>query len=438
MEEVGHSSLDYADVRNPSLSSKQYRVKIMPENGSQFKGGQVIYLSLPSGLPATYVDFRSNVYLKFNINVGAGTLQLDKAGALSWIRRLAIESTGTLLNDIQSYNVLLSAVNDLQVNPLTKMNQLSITSGNGQVLGSNLTTIGCHTFCCQIPLNAFSLAQRAIPLFSNDKITLRLTVDDPVRWGKWNLEASATNPATYIDNIELTCDFVELDSQAQNMINQSVGGVYNIMTTGIQNFQTTISTNTASSNINRQIGISVASLDRMLFIFREADNTTFGKFNLGGRCNPGLTSAQLFINNLAIPQRPLRGSANNNAEFYTETLIAENALHSVDYSNSINCVGGTTLTNGGSGSNSPYNYGIGKDLNSETEVGSFLVGLNLSTLTHGEPELFGGMNTISSNVQVRLEVQNSEPVLMDVFSYYTQLITLNSGAGGMNVYQTSF
>ena len=137
MEEVGHSSLDYNDVKQPSLSSRSYRVKIMPENGSSFKSGQVVYLSLPSGLPATYVDFRSNVYLKFEMTVD-GAVTLDKAFALSWIRRLAIESTGTLLNDIQGFNVLLAMSNDLQVNPLTKMNQMSVTSGSGQVVGSTL------------------------------------------------------------------------------------------------------------------------------------------------------------------------------------------------------------------------------------------------------------------------------------------------------------
>ena len=60
--------------------------------------------------------------------------------------------------------------------------------------------------------------------------------------------------------------------------------------------------------VNRQIGISVASLDRMFFVFREAVNLNdYAKLSLGGRCNPKLTSAQLFINNLAIPQRPLKG-----------------------------------------------------------------------------------------------------------------------------------
>ena len=435
MEEVGHSSLDYNDVKQPSLSSRSYRVKIMPENGSSFKSGQVVYLSLPSGLPATYVDFRSNVYLKFDMNI-TGTVVLDKAFALSWIRRLAIESTGTLLNDIQGFNVLLAMSNDLQVNPLTKMNQMSITSGGGQVIGNTLTT-GVYTFCVPIPLNVFSMAQRAIPLFSNDKLTLRLTVDDAVKWGVWT--ASPNENTNVISNLELTCDFNELDSQAQMMIDQAVGGVYNIMTTGIQNFQSTLSTVSSATNINRQIGISVASLDRMFFVFREAVNlNNRTKFSLGGRCNPKLTSAQLFINNLAIPQRPLRGSTNNNAEFYTETLIAENALHSIDFTNSINQVGTTTCTIGGTQATQPYNFEMDKDQDDASSVGSFCFGINLSTLTHGEPDLFGGMNTISSNVQVRLEVENSEDVIMDIFSYYTQLITLNSGAGGMNVFQTSF
>ena len=435
MEEVGHSSLDYNDVKQPSLSSRSYRVKIMPENGSSFKAGQVVYLSLPSGLPATYVDFRSNVYLKFDMTVD-GTVVLDKAFALSWIRRLAIESTGTLLNDIQGFNVLLAMSNDLQVNPLTKMNQMAITSGAGQVIG-NVLTAGTYTFCVPIPLNVFSMAQRAIPLFSNDKLTLRLTVDDTVKWGVWT--AVPNENTNVISNLELTCDFNELDSQAQMMIDQAVGGVYNIMTTGIQNFQSTLSTVSGPTNINRQIGISVASLDRMFFVFREASNlNSNSKFGIGGRCNPKLTSAQLFINNLAIPQRPLRGSTNNNAEFYTETLIAENALHSIDFTNSINQIGTTFCQIGGTQANQPYNFEIGKDQDDASSVGSFCFGINLSTLTHGEPDLFGGMNTISSNVQVRLEVENSEDIIMDIFSYYTQLITLNSGAGGMNVFQTSF
>ena len=435
MEEVGHSSLDYNDVKQPSLSSRSYRVKIMPENGSSFKSGQVVYLSLPSGLPATYVDFRSNVYLKFDMTVD-GTVVLDKAFALSWIRRLAIESTGTLLNDIQGFNVLLAMSNDLQVNPLTKMNQMAITSGGGQVLGNTLTA-GTYTFCVPIPLNVFSMAQRAIPLFSNDKLTLRLTVDDVVKWGKWTVVPNENN--NLISNLELTCDFNELDSQAQMMIDQAVGGVYNIMTTGIQNFQSTLSTVAGPTNINRQIGISVASLDRMFFVFREATNLNSStKFGIGGRCNPKLTSAQLFINNLAIPQRPLRGTTNNNAEYYTETLIAENALHSIDFTNSINQIGDTTCTIGGNQASQPYNFEIGKDQDDSSSVGSFCFGINLSTLTHGEPDLFGGMNTISSNVQVRLEVENSVDIIMDIFSYYTQLITLNSGAGGMNVFQTSY
>lgn len=435
MEEVGHSSLDYNDVKQPSLSSRSYRVKIMPENGSSFKAGQVVYLSLPSGLPATYVDFRSNVYLKFDMTVDE-TVVLDKAFALSWIRRLAIESTGTLLNDIQGFNVLLAMSNDLQVNPLTKMNQMAITSGAGQVIG-NVLTAGTYTFCVPIPLNVFSMAQRAIPLFSNDKLTLRLTVDDTVKWGVWT--AVPNENTNVISNLELTCDFNELDSQAQMMIDQAVGGVYNIMTTGIQNFQSTLSTVSGPTNINRQIGISVASLDRMFFVFREASNlNSNSKFGIGGRCNPKLTSAQLFINNLAIPQRPLRGSTNNNAEFYTETLIAENALHSIDFTNSINQIGTTFCQIGGTQANQPYNFEIGKDQDDSSSVGSFCFGINLSTLTHGEPDLFGGMNTISSNVQVRLEVENSEDIIMDIFSYYTQLITLNSGAGGMNVFQTSF
>ena len=168
-----------------------------------------------------------------------------------------------------------------------------------QVLGATLTT-GTYTFCVPIHLNVFSMAQRAIHLFSNDKLILRLTVDDVFKWGAWAIAPNEN--VNLISNLELSCDFNELDSQAQMMIDQAVGGVYNIMTTGIQNFQSTLSSVTTPTNINRQIGISVASLDSMFFVFREASNMNDRtKFALGGRCNPKLTSRQLFINNLAIP-----------------------------------------------------------------------------------------------------------------------------------------
>jgi hypothetical protein len=60
--EAGHSSLNYAQVKDRTLASRSYRTKIQPNNGSSFSSGLVPYIDLPSGLPATYVDFRNSVY----------------------------------------------------------------------------------------------------------------------------------------------------------------------------------------------------------------------------------------------------------------------------------------------------------------------------------------------------------------------------------------
>ena len=435
--EAAHSSLNYAQVKDRSLASRSYRTKIQPNNGSDFKSGQVIYIDLPSGLPATYVDFRNSVFLKFKINIPAGgNLTLDKAFAMSWLRRFTIEATGTQLMDVQGWNVLCAAFNDLSVGADYKTNQGTILAGAGQKVGVQLAA-GSYTFAVPLTLNCFSMCQRAIPLFGNDRIQLRLTVDDPNNWGNWTAGSSV---GASISEVELTCDFVELSAESQYLINNSVGGVYNIMTTGIQNYQTSItaSPNTALA-INRQIGISVASLEKMIFVFRNAaNNGAAGKYSLGSRCFPAMTSLQLFVNNLAIPQRPITGGATNCSEYLAELLIAQHSLSAIDYPSSLNMTGtGDALSCASGVGQSPYYF---SDITTDTaaSVGSFLAGINLETLTQSKSDrLYGGINTISSNVQVRLTSQNTRDVLMDVFSFYSQLLTLNTSPSGMNVWETS-
>ena len=109
MERVLPKTLDYTDVLPLAVESKARRRTFFPTNGATFtsNGANVIRIDLSAD---ALLDTQHS-YLRFNFTQGAGqTGGFDFAGGHSFIRRLRIEQSGTVLEDIQSYNRLMGAV----------------------------------------------------------------------------------------------------------------------------------------------------------------------------------------------------------------------------------------------------------------------------------------------------------------------------------------
>ena len=109
VERVLPKTLDYTDVLPLAVESKSRRRTFFPNNGQQFVSNAAN--SIRIDLSADALLDTQHSYLRFTYTQGAGqSCGFDYSGGHAFIRRLRIEQSGTVLEDIQSYNRLMGAV----------------------------------------------------------------------------------------------------------------------------------------------------------------------------------------------------------------------------------------------------------------------------------------------------------------------------------------
>tara|TARA_R110000803_G_scaffold17684_5_gene47600 strand:+ start:4550 stop:5989 length:1440 start_codon:yes stop_codon:yes gene_type:complete len=108
VERVLPRTLDYTDVLPLAVESKSRRRTFFPTNGNQFNsdGNNIIRIDLSAD---ALLDTQHS-YLRFTATSRIGTAGLDPAGGHAFISRLRVEQSGTVLEDIQSYNKLMGAI----------------------------------------------------------------------------------------------------------------------------------------------------------------------------------------------------------------------------------------------------------------------------------------------------------------------------------------
>ena len=105
MERVLPKTLDYTDVLPLAVESRSRRRTFFPVNGQTFNsdGANIIRVDLSSD---ALLDTQHS-YLRFDVTPAGGTIGIDAAGGHAFIKRLRVEQSGTVLEDINSYNRLM-------------------------------------------------------------------------------------------------------------------------------------------------------------------------------------------------------------------------------------------------------------------------------------------------------------------------------------------
>ena len=109
MERVLPKTLNYQDVLPLAVESRARRRTFFPVNGQSFSatGNNIIRIDLSAD---ALLDTQHS-YLRFTLtNDAAKSSGIDYAGGHSFIRRLRVEQSGTVLEDINSYNRLMGAI----------------------------------------------------------------------------------------------------------------------------------------------------------------------------------------------------------------------------------------------------------------------------------------------------------------------------------------
>lgn len=436
-------SLAYPNVKQRAVASRSYRVKVNPSNGQKFKDGQNISITLPSNLAGTYANF-NQCYLKFKVSNSVSPITLDRCGAVGFIERVLCTTAGSSIFDCQNWSVLMCILMDMDSGPDYKAGYGKILMGTngGFQSGETIAAGASRTYCVPFTLHPLGMTtpHRLCPLFSLSPVEFKLTLASKANAGNTDLQGELE-----FDEVEMVMIFTELSPGSQAQIDQSTGGVYNMLAGSYQNVGTTMTATTTAVTAN--LGISVSSLERVIVCHRPTASLTAGAFNIGNRHKNYLQEYQLYINSEAYPARPIAVTGLG-AEALSEFLLSDHSLVDFNKSSSfniaVNGVTAATKSNALDGASVnglivPYNLDTpagtqdGSTATSASAIGSFVTAVELeSGLSDGKSaRIYSGISTISSTVNYRGKyADTSVASQIDFYALFTILISLNMRGTG--------
>ena len=457
MAEAFSETLAYPQVKKRAVASRSFRTKITPSNGSTFTGGNTIHLDLPGNLAGQYYN-PSQMYLKFKIQNSVAATQLDRAGAVSCIKRVQIQTAGASIYDLNQYNVLATALMDTDCSADWKASSGSVLLGTqgDSLQGEALGAVAARTYCVPMMLTPLSMATpaRMIPAFSLSSLSFRITLENDSIVGN-----TAGAPVFTYSDVEMVCLMTELSPGAQSQIDSMTGGQYNILANSYINSQATLAAGVTSLTAN--LGISVSSLERILVVHRpSATANAAGAFSLGNRTTSGLSEFQFLINSENYPQRPILVDGRG-AESYAELLIADHAL--VDFrkgncllngyaaSAAVGTAGVVPVGTGALSGNAPdvvkndcfaqldgagttAGTAVVANAAADSNVGTFLAACEFeSGLSDGKSShIYSGISTIASVVQYKGTYSGAQAAAnVDFFAQHTIMISLDMRGSGV-------
>lgn len=340
VERVLPKTLDYTDVLPLAVESKSRRRTFFPTNGGTFStaGNNIIRIDLSAD---ALLDTQHS-YLRFSMNATGGTAGIDPAGGHAFISRLRVEQSGTILEDIQSYNKLMGAIvlpcqgssdydglrtlTESQRVPFSAVGSyvpsaiagalvggaVSIGNGiDGQGGGTNgiamMAAGTTYDFC--IPLNSGLLnCEKLLPLMlMSAPLTIELELAAPAE-----CVAGAAACIPTIDNVRYVANLVEVGNdvgQQLRMLQEMSGGVLTLTGQTYRHFSGTVTAGAAETNIN--IPARVKSMKSIFFNcpgVNAAGNTApaLTNYDVGTGIHCNIDSYQFKIGSVTYPPTPVR------------------------------------------------------------------------------------------------------------------------------------
>lgn len=347
MAESFSTHLQYPSMKARAVASRTYKTKLAPTNGSSFvcNNGNAIRFELPGNQSSRFYDFQA-CYIKCTLTNTAAA-QLDRPGVLSLIKRIQVTTGGTVISDLDSFNVLACALLDQDASPMYLSSTGSILMGTrgdslaGEPLDYTPAVAdpaaaaipGVRTFCFPLFLTALSLTSpnRFIPAFSRAPIQIDIYLESSA-----SAVVSAGAPVLTLSDVSMHMSMVELSPAAMQELNSRCGGQFNMLCHSWSNYSSMIPQ--AASAHTCTIGAAVSSLERILVVHRNAAHTTTQNvYSIGNRSKATLQTYVFQLNGESHPSFPVQVGLNS-AEALAEALISSHNLTSVK--------DGTSLMNG--------------------------------------------------------------------------------------------
>ena len=396
-------------VPKPSaVSGHKFRVNQPTYNKSTFNPGEVALLTIPCGRKGHYLNTRMS-YLKFRLNntsLAADTIACDYS-ASSLISRLDIFHGSNLLESISEYNTLFNLWLDMTGSAEAHQHTGNILEGidpSTERTGESIAGQASRVFCVPILSGIIgTLQSKYLPVGDMNAGDLRIELtfanvaDGVVKTG-----ASAGARSWSVSDVELMCEFVELNSEAAKMISAQNAGGYVISFDSFQTYSSTVEQ--GATNMNVLIPARVSSLKTLFTVVRAQD--TIGNVSsktISSRTNPFQNSGEYYysISGKNIPSTPVK----TDAEAFAELSKSLHAFGTVEATSMIT------------------------KSNWENADGTYIISADTETLAHKSKVTESGINTLSANTYLigKFTGALGKAVRLDTFVHMDGILLVQNG-----------
>tara|TARA_R100001509_G_scaffold147024_1_gene104256 strand:- start:699 stop:2099 length:1401 start_codon:yes stop_codon:yes gene_type:complete len=330
-------TLDYTDVLPLAVESRSRRRTFFPINGQTFQSGGANIIRID--LSADALLDTQHSYLRFSMTPQTRTCGIDYAGGHAFIKRLRVEQSGVVLEDINSYNRLMGAIVLPCQSGDDHHKERSLTEGQrakGQ-LGTITTTATQDQMTDQITAANTPSAQLTLGRLNNKQDQIALTKSYnfciPLSSGILNNEkliplmlmsapltieielAPSLEPVIYatdntgsydISNVRYIANLIEVGQDVAGqlrMVQEMSGGVLTLAGQTYRHFTGAITGTTGDQIIN--VPARVKSM-KSLFFASGSTGASFNEYDVGHGGNMKLDEYQLKIGSVVYPPTPIK------------------------------------------------------------------------------------------------------------------------------------
>ena len=327
-------SLDFVGgLKRKAVAARSYRCAVSSKSGTEFRGNTSFQIELPT-IARSYADL-TNMVLEYDIKMSSATAASLCALGYGVINRMTISSGGgAVIDDCQNLNLYYNAVLAQNVSHEFMRGYMAEVAGHRGDVGSPLGVALSQTArTIRVPLlHSVATCDKLLPLATSSGLNFTVYLEDA-------RNALVRHSAEYDDyiitNPRLVFYVTELSPETEALLQQSVQPIgFNLNFTGLA--CTTDKKTQSGGALISQLGFRYSSLNKITLIQRHEDCNNQQLQLQNNRGWFGLTELSFFINGTRYPQQKMVASANNFAEFLTETYLSNNVLANIYHNSHIN------------------------------------------------------------------------------------------------------
>ena len=430
-------------VKPSSVRARQYKASVASSNGTVFQPGTTSIL---------YVPARSQCFLSGEESVIKYTIKNTTSLAANYV--LKTDSPGCVISKIDCYhgsnllesisnaNVLYSLMFDAVLDPAQRVGLSAMYGSTSTVSnhreGATLTNASGEssqlTVCIPLLSSICGMGlDKYLPLGVADDYRIEIT------WADANsgMVAATSADDTYLSgfstpwvivNPELLCNIIELDAQGMAMVNSVApqSGETILHGTSYRAYNSSMPASSGGS-YSTLIPARFASLQHILVAPRLSANTVSKTANsISARVNPNISSYFFRCGGISVPQRPVVLINSSTTGGYSEALFEFiKCFHTIN-----------TPMAGSSLKADIYNVAITANTRNgpvtaggATSLSGFAIGQEFTTFSGKNDVLLSGMNTLSQNVFLELEVSSdgNTAFILNSFAAFDVLFVVQDG-----------